>query len=322
MRTGFNQKLAFPEVCAKVVIRREEKMKILLATDGSEYSERAARFLASLRLSPEDEITVLHVVSWVPFNYDAESYRESLKEIKKKIAPKILDSTLQLLVEVKARISTAITDGAPEKYIIDVARGSGMDMIVMGARGIKGIKSLIVGSVTKAVALNAAMPVFVTKRPVRETRPMKILFATDGSDYSIAAARFLSLVPFPEDTEMTVFNAIRSDFSDIPERFVMEVDDRMKEIVAEKRTGEFAESERILEDAGGLLEDRFSNLKTVWKVGDPSVEILKAAESLETDIVAVGCRGMRGIRGMMGSVSRNVLNHAACSVFIGRTCGE
>jgi nucleotide-binding universal stress UspA family protein len=71
-----------------------------------------------------------------------------------------------------------------------------------------------------------------------------------------------------------------------------------------------------------LLEDRFSNLKTVWKVGDPSVEILKAAESLETDIVAVGCRGMRGIRGMMGSVSRNVLNHAACSVFIGRTCGE
>jgi nucleotide-binding universal stress UspA family protein len=297
-------------------------MKILLATDGSEYSERAARWLASLHLSPEDEITVLHVVSWVPFNYDAESYRESLKEIKKEIAPKILDSTLELLGQVKARISTAITDGAPERYIVDVARDSGMDMIVMGARGVKGIKSLIIGSTTKAVALNSTIPVFVSKLPVREAPGMKILFAADGSDYSIAAARFLSLIPFPEDTEMTVFNAIWSDFSDIPERFVMEVNDRMKEIVAERRSGEFAESERILADARGVLEGRFSNLKTVWKVGDPSVEILKAAESLKTDIIAVGCRGMRGIKGMMGSVSRNVLNHAACSVFIGKTCKE
>jgi nucleotide-binding universal stress UspA family protein len=121
---------------------------------------------------------------------------------------------------------------------------------------------------------------------------------------------------------MTVLKAIWSDFSDIPERFIMEINDRMKEIVAERRSGEFAESEGILEDARGLLGGRFRNLKTVSKIGDPSLEILKTAESLKTDIIAVGCRGMRGIKGMMGSVSRNVLNHSACSVFIGKTCRE
>lgn len=297
-------------------------MKILLATDGSEYSEGAARFLARLNLAAEDEITFLHVVSWIPFNYDAESYHKSLKQIKSEIAPKILDSAIRILGPVKARVSTAITDGSPERYIVDVARDSGMDLIVMGARGIKGIKSLIVGSVTKAVALNAPMPVLVVKRPAGDGEGLRILFATDGSDYSIAAARFLSLVPFPEDAEMTVLNAIWSDFSDIPERYVMEVDDRMKEIVGARRAGEMAESERLLEDARGLLKGRFGKVKTLTKIGDPSLEILKTAESLKTDIIAVGCRGAKGIKGVMGSVSRNVLNHAACSVFIGKTCGE
>jgi len=297
-------------------------MEILLATDGSEYSERAARFLACLRLSPEDAITVLHVVNWVPFNYDAESYYESLKGIKKDIAPRILDSALKLLGPVKARTSTAIKDGAPERYIVDVARDSGADMIVMGARGLRGIKSFIVGSVTKAVALNAAMPVLVVKEPLCQSDRLRILFAADGSDYSNAAARFLSLVPFPEDTEMTVLNAVWSDFSDIPERYVMEVDDRMKEIVARRRSGEIDASEKILGEAARLLEGRFGNLKTLSKVGDPSLEILKAAESLRADIIAVGCRGIRGAKGMMGSVSRNVLNHAPCSVFIGKTCKQ
>ncbi len=37
-------------------------MKILLATDGSEYSDGAARFLARFEFSQADEITVLHVI--------------------------------------------------------------------------------------------------------------------------------------------------------------------------------------------------------------------------------------------------------------------
>jgi len=39
-------------------------MRILLVVSGSEYSDLAARFLASLKLSSDDEITVFHVVSW------------------------------------------------------------------------------------------------------------------------------------------------------------------------------------------------------------------------------------------------------------------
>ena len=294
-------------------------MKILFATDGSRHSEGAAQFLTRLPLSTDDEITVLHVVSWVSFSYGTESYFERLKEIRKEIAPKILDSVLDILKPLGARVSTAIKDGAPERYIVDLARDYGMDMIVMGARGIKGLKTLIVGSVTKEVALNSGIPVLVTKLPVAENTPLRILFATDGSDSAMATAKFLSAFPFPEGTEVTVLNTVWSDFQDIPERFVMEVDERIKEIMGARRSGEIDESQKILKEAVEVLERSFSIVQAVSKIGDPSVEILKAAESSRTDVIAVGSSGKRGIKGMLGSVSRNVLNHASCSVLIGRT---
>jgi nucleotide-binding universal stress UspA family protein len=296
-------------------------MKILLATDGSEYSERAARFLRCLDFSPEDEITVFHAVSWIPFLYDKESYFNTLKEIKKDISPRILDSALDILKPVRAKISTAIVEGAAEQSIREAAEESGTELIVMGARGIKGIKSLLIGSVTKFVAMHSHSPVLVVKGPTcRESERMKILFATDGSDYCNAAGEFLSEIPFPVDAELTILNVVWSDFSDIPERFVMEINERIKDIVAKKRSEEFSDSERILEHARILLSKRFRNIHLLTRVGDPSAEILKTAEAIDAHMTAVGCRGLSGMKGLMGSVSRNIVTHAKSSVLIGKAC--
>jgi nucleotide-binding universal stress UspA family protein len=71
-------------------------MKILLPTDGSEYSETAAKFLKKLNLSHDDEITVLHIISDDPFEDDKDYYYAKIKEIKQSIAPKILDLTLNI----------------------------------------------------------------------------------------------------------------------------------------------------------------------------------------------------------------------------------
>lgn len=293
-------------------------MKILLATDGSEYSEGAARFLTGLDLTLNDEITIFHVVSWVPFKYDMESYYDTLKQIKNEVAPRILDSALNILKPFDVKVSTAIIDGSADKYIVDAAIDSDMDMIVMGARGIKGIKSLIIGSVTKSVVINSPKPVLVTRLPAPErSGRMKILFASDGSGYSAAAGEFLSAMPFHDETEVTILNVIWSDFSDIPERFVIEINERIKEDVARSRTKEFEESERIIEQSRKILSRRFKNINAASKVGDPSIEILKTAEALKTDMIVVGCRGLRGLKGVLGSVSRNVLTHSGCAVLRG-----
>jgi nucleotide-binding universal stress UspA family protein len=133
---------------------------------------------------------------------------------------------------------------------------------------------------------------------------------------------FLSSIPFPDDTEVRILNVIWPNIFDIPERFVMEIDERTKNLVAGTRKMEFTESERIIELAREYLNRRFRNIDLLSRVGDPSAEILKTADTMDADIIALGCRGLRGIKGMMGSVSRNVLTHSKCSVLIGKMCME
>jgi nucleotide-binding universal stress UspA family protein len=296
-------------------------MKILLATDGSQYSELAAKFLTCLDLSFDDEITIFHVVYWIPFLYDKESYFGALKAIKEEVAPKVIDSALNILKDVNAKISTAIIDGSPEQCIVDVAAESNMDLIAMGARGIKGIKSFFIGSVTNSVALSASKPVFITKPPgCNRSGILKILFATDGSDHSIATGKLLSEIPFPEDTEITILNVTWPVFLDLPQTFVPEINEKMIEMADRAQAIEVMNSERIIEQAREYLRGRFNNINVLSKEGDPSTEILETSEELKTDIIAVGCRGLRGIKGMMGSVSRNILTHSKSSVLIGKTC--
>jgi nucleotide-binding universal stress UspA family protein len=304
------------------------KMKILLATDGSEYSKRAAEFLTRINWSPDDSIKVFHAIYAIPFRYDEKFHFSTLKAIKKDIAPRVLDAAVDALGSVQAHISVQIEEGspnqcAPEQCIIDAAESSGMDAIVMGARGIQGIQSVFIGSVTRLVTIKSSKPVLVVKPTVRlKSGKMKILFATDGSDHSWATGELLSSIPFPENSEVTILTIVSSNFSDIPERFVMEIDERIKEVVASTRAREFAESEKIIEQARDNLNERLKNIAVLSKVGDPSTEILKTAETMEADIIAVGCRGLRGMKGMMGSVSRNILTYSKCSVLIGKSRKE
>jgi nucleotide-binding universal stress UspA family protein len=293
-------------------------MKILFATDGSENSDGAARFLRNLSFSGDDEITVIHAISSVPFQDDKESYFTSLQRVKRETGSKILDAAVTELEDAGAKISTALIDGHPDRIIPEAASESGADLIVMGARGLRGIVSFVVGSVTRTVTIESTKPVLVVKpqqwdRSVR----LKILFATDGSDSADAAAKCLISIPFRDDTEMTVLDVVLSAYQDIPERFAMEIDDRVKNEVASARAAEFAAADNVIGQSRTILGTRFAKIEDMKKFGIPSTEILNAAETLDADIIAVGCRGMRGVKGMLGSVSRHVLNHARCSVLIG-----
>lgn len=288
-------------------------MKILLATDGSDYSDGAAKFLTNLNFSSDDEITVLHAVSGAP------PYYPGFKQIKQEIAPKIIESAVNVLKSVNAKIKTIIVEGYPDKGILDVVEDSNLDMVVMGARGLKGIKAFLIGSVTRSVAINSSKPVLVIKPSQWEvTRNLKILFATDGSGYAREAGRFLTLIPFQDSTEVAILHVIQSGL-DIPERFHIEIDEMIKKVAAEIKTMAVKESEKIIEQAREILDVRFKNISVLTKEGDPASEIITTAKILGADIIAVGSKGMRGIKGMLGSVSRYILGNSECSVLVGKT---
>jgi len=292
-------------------------MRILLSTDGSEYSDGAAQFLARLDFSQSDEITVLHVIPGVPFPHSDGPYNDALMKIGKEIAPGIIDATAGLLKGLLANVSTAVTTGHPAEAILDVAAQSGPDVIVMGNRGMKAISSLLLGSVTRAVSIKAPQSVLVVKPPQgKPDGPIKVLFATDGSDCARETERVLSLLPFHPDTGVIAVYVSLSTYMDIPDRFCPGLDERLKKIMAGIKEEETKHAEKVLEQARTQLKDKFRNVSVLIKNGDPSEQILQAAQETRADVIALGSRGMCGVSGMLGSVARNILCHADCSVLI------
>lgn len=292
-------------------------MKILLAVDGSECSERAADFLTRFHFIPQDEIIILHVISEIP--YEDDSYA-NIKQFIKRVAPKILESSANILKPVKAKIIRREEQGYPDITIMEIAEDAGADLVVMGTRGIRGVKSLFIGSVTRSVSIKSVKPVLVTRLPQWEVSGnMKVLLATDGSEPSRATAELLTSMPFHSETEFMVLTVSWSAFSDIPERFTMEINERIKEDVAKVKAKEYETANQIMEKSKAMLCQRFSHIEESILVGDPTMEILNAAERFRADIIAVGCRGLKGVKGMMGSVSRRILGHAGCSVLIGKS---
>jgi len=294
-------------------------MNILFATDGSEYSEGAARFLTKFRISEKDTISVFHAISWVPVMSEYEHLYDDFTSLRNEIAPKILESTADILKTTGAKIETAFAEDYPDKAIINRAVEIDADILVMGARGLKGMGSHVVGSVTRGVSIKSPKPVLVIKPEQWEKAGnLKVLFATDGSGHADEVATLLASVPFPEGTELTILNVVFSTLMDIPERFALEVDERIKKIVAANREQESRDSDEILKGVYMKLQGIFPEAEKLRKFGDPPVEILETARDIQADIITLGSSGKRGVRAMLGSVSRYVLNHSSCSVLIGK----
>jgi nucleotide-binding universal stress UspA family protein len=290
-------------------------MRILLATDGSEHSEGAARFLTRFDFSKTDEIVVLHVISEIPYDDD---YHAQIKRVIKRVAPKILKASADILKATGAEITTVEEQGYPDTTIIEKAVDFESDLIVMGARGVRGVELLFLGSATRAAAINSPKPVLVFKHTSwQSSGRIRALFATDGSEIADEAGKFAATMPLPADTEFSVMHVSSSFISDIPQKYMKEIGEQLT-----GKPSTYKESERIFEQARTFLGSRFNRIDYLLRIGDPSREILAMEKTLEPDIIIVGCRGLRGIKGMMGSVSRRLLGHSESSVLIGKPCAK
>ena len=291
-------------------------MKILLAVDGSECSERAAAYLTLFQFTPEDTIIILHVISEIP--YDDDSYA-NMRRFMKRVAPQVLNSAARIIGPVKADIIKRETEGYPDITIMETADNENIDLIVMGTRGLKGIKSIFEGSTTRSVAINSSKAVLVTRTPHWQPGDhMKVLFAADGSDAANAAADALALIPFPPETECLVVNVPHSAFSDTFTHFATEKDRILEQDALRIRDREHEQAKQIVEDAHARLSKRFSHIRERIEPGYPAEEILRLSEEFCPDIIAVGSRGLKGMKGMLGSVSRRILTHSPCPVLIGK----
>ena len=142
---------------------------------------------------------------------------------------------------------------------------------------------------------------------------MKIILATDGSQYAEEAAWLLAHLPHSEKLELTVLF-----ISNVPNLHgATNIADLMKRLAIadkEKAASVFAHLKSIFDGANASLE-------LVVGEGHVGTRILREAEVSKCDLIVLGAVGHSLFERMFGSTSDFVATHARCSVLVVRPTG-
>jgi nucleotide-binding universal stress UspA family protein len=140
--------------------------KILCAVDFSEQSARVADHAATLAKALGAEVLVLYVApslaQYVGFKVPASAIDDFVGEIVSGAEDTMNGFTAEHFADVNATAKVATGYAAEE--ILDAAEKEGVDMIVMGTHGRRGIDRILFGSVAEKVVKSAKCAV-VTIRP-------------------------------------------------------------------------------------------------------------------------------------------------------------
>ena len=141
--------------------------KILVAVDGSEPSknaleqalEHSAKWNAELLI-----VTVVPPISSVTHLGQHEyiaHYKEFLRESQEKVLDEVSSFVRNHFPDIK--FETRLEEGRPSDVIVDIAGKEDVDLIVMGSRGMGGIRGLVLGSTSRSVVNSCTKPILIVK---------------------------------------------------------------------------------------------------------------------------------------------------------------
>jgi nucleotide-binding universal stress UspA family protein len=290
-------------------------MKILLALDGSPPSLIARDLVAALRW-PAD--TVVHVVGAyeVPVDWTGGvgSSMDWVGEIEDAVRDDMVDSlriSSEPLVAAGLTVARAATRGRPADVIMETAAELGADLIVTGSRGRGPLRSMLLGSVASEVSTHARCPVLVARGPAVQ----RMLVATDCSPGADALADGVARLGAFVGTAADV---VAVAVPDTPAyELLVNLYTLGDERLARQRDALQTQAAAAAHAMAGRLDEIGIAATPHVRSGDPAHEILAAAEDRGADLIVMGSRGLGGLdRLLLGSVARNVLSHAHCSVLI------
>ena len=149
-------------------------MKIMLATDGSKYSEAAVRSVAERPWPELTEFKLSSVISppelIIDRLYGMAEMVGPAEEIKQVWAQEALNTAGEILSSAGLTSTGVALTGDAKARIIDEARKWDADLVVVGAQGRGGIDRFFQGSVSDAVAIHASCSVEVIRDPAHFPR--------------------------------------------------------------------------------------------------------------------------------------------------------
>ena len=136
--------------------------KILVPTDGSEYTKAAVRKAMELAKLSGGKITALYVLDQtILTNMPMDTAVMNVYNTLEKEGKEAVDFVRDLGAQESVEVEVVIKEGTPVKVILD--ESANYDIIVMGTLGRTGMSKLLMGSVAERVVRASQCPVLVIR---------------------------------------------------------------------------------------------------------------------------------------------------------------
>jgi len=285
---------------------------ILAATDFSETARSALDWAVELARQQGARLELIHAITVPPTmpGYIPPVSLDFSDELRSAAESRLAEAAAALKDKGVA-ISTFLDFGAPSQVIVQRADSLSARAIVIGTRGLTGLRHLLLGSTTQRVVHGARCPVLtVHPADVGRHRPIRtILVPTDFSqdaELAVTTAHHL-LAGLEQDAKLILLHAFNlpieyTAYGPIPTSISYLQDAGL-------------EAERRLYDMAEQLRREGLTVETVARQGDPAHVIAEEAQARGADLIAMGTRGHSGLRHLfLGSTAERVVEQAPCPV--------
>ncbi|MFB3765365.1 MAG: universal stress protein [Methanotrichaceae archaeon] len=313
---------------------------ILIPTDGSVPSERAAEFGVKLAKLSHGKVSALYVVdtgktislgdSIFPFeNVSPTAIDEMFTGIQSssqkegEIATEFVE---RLAKSSGVPCKKMVVKGYPANEILKIAEENKIDLIVIGSIGRTGSTEFLLGGVAGRVVQNSIVPVLVVPGAdySHSRQPLNfalnsILTPTDGSEPSEQAAKFgVRLAKLSRGRVSALYVADTSKLMSLlgsaPDKTGSSA---INDASARLRSFSLKEGETAVQLIEEFAKDLDVPFEKMIIEGYPASEILRVAEENRMDLIAMGSIGKTGLEDIyLGGVAGKVVRNASVPVLV------
>jgi nucleotide-binding universal stress UspA family protein len=284
---------------------------ILFLTDFSRAADAAIPYATEVTKRFGAKLFALHMrtpainpmtepATWSALEEAAEAEMKSQREILRK---SLLGLDPQILIE----------EGNLYDTLLDVVEKNKIDLIVLGTQGRSGVAKFFLGSVAEEIFRQAPCPVltvgpFTSGRPLGEGQIKEIVYATDFSPESAAAAAHAISLAQEFQAHLTLMHVLPSqEPADLPLPCDLPIPGELVK-ATEQHLRNLVPAEAEL-----WCEPRF-----VVEQGSPAGKILQVAKDRDADLIVLGIHKPGGFLGAAThlpiATAHKVVSHAPCPV--------
>ena len=275
---------------------------ILLATDFSPASKKALEYAASLARRYGSTIYLTHVITVDGYPLASPEYAASSLQKMQVEARQGFRELLKSGELIELPFKVLIQEGNLWPSIEELIKTYGIDLLVVGTRGVGAVEKVLIGSGAEEIFRKARVPVLTvgpsaTKEPLYEMEFKNILFASDfgrsaerEAEYAISLAqkhcsrlRLVHVLPHPKA--------------------------HGEDVLAVKKENSMAQLRELVATAIEL----HCKLDFEVAVGEPVQQVLRIAEETKADLIIMGAKGRSSLAG-------NVPHTKAYRVVCGAQC--